>query len=296
MSTVIGVDVGGTSIKAALFDQDMRGIEQCTRPTPAHGREPAKAVADEVADVVAELAKKAEERPAAVGVMVPGVVDESTGIARYAGNVGWRDAPMAELLTERIEYPVAFGHDVRAGGLAEAELGAGKGFGTSLFLSIGTGISAALVINGELYSSGGYAGELGHLDVGSGRECVCGAVGCLETVATAPAISAAYRERTGRELGSEEVLASPDAAAREVTEELLEALVTALAAVTTLFAPEVLVCGGGVFGAGDRLLDPLAERLARRLTFQRVPALRLAELGSAAGSVGAGLLARRLTA
>ncbi|WP_031467476.1 ROK family protein [Sciscionella sediminilitoris] len=292
---VIGVDVGGTSIKAALFDEAYARTEQCGRPTPVDAGDPAGAVAEEAADVVAALREKADAPVTGIGIALPGVVDEAAGIARFSGNLGWRDAPLHALLEQRIGETVAFGHDVRAGGLAEAVLGAGKGFSTSLFLPIGTGIASALTIDGRTYSSGGYAGELGHLDVGTGKTCVCGATGCLETVATGPAIAAEYERRTGIRAGSEDILGGTDADCAAVRDELLDALTVALAAATTILGPEVIVCGGGVFGAGARLLEPLAARLDERLTFHRRPVLRLATLGASAGCVGAALLARRLS-
>lgn len=296
MDPVIGVDVGGTTIKAALLDGRYAELERVERPTPADPAAPAAAVAAEVADVVAALREKSTTRVEGAGVVVPGVVDEQAGIARYAGNLGWRDAPLRDMLAERIAEPVAFGHDVRAGGLAEATLGAATGAGTSLFLPIGTGIAAALITGGVALASGGYAGEIGHLDVGSGKPCVCGSSGCLETVATGPAIAAEYQRRTGLLADGERIVAATangDPDARAVLDGVLDALRTALTAMTTTFAPEMIVCGGGVFRAGAALLGPLAERLDTALTFQRRPALRAAALGPAAGCIGAGLLARR---
>lgn len=295
MVAVIGVDVGGTTIKAARLDDEHVARACATRPTPSDPAAPAAVIADEVADVVEALREQAPTPVSAVGVVVPGIVDESAGIAHYAGNIGWRDAALRDMLADRISAPIALGHDVRTGGLAEVALGAGRGFTTAMFLPIGTGIAAGLITDGVPLTAGGYAGELGHLDVGSGRPCVCGNSGCLETVATGPAIAAAYEQRTGIHADSEQVVtagSSGDHDAAAILDEVLDALTTALTAMTTVFGPEVIICGGGVFRAGSALLQPLTRRLDRALTFQRHPRLRLATLGPAAGYIGAGLLAR----
>jgi glucokinase len=122
-------------------------------------------------------------------VAVPGIVDEAAGLAVFSQNLGWRDAPLRDMIAERTGLPTAFGHDVRTGALAEARLGAGRGCGDSLFLTIGTGISAALLLDGRPYSAHGYAGEIGHVDVGRSEPCACGATGCLEAIASAAAIA-----------------------------------------------------------------------------------------------------------
>jgi glucokinase len=192
---------------------------------------------------------------------------------------------------------VAFEHDVRAGGLAEGQLGAARGASDYLFLPIGTGIAGAVVIGSRPYSGHGYAGEIGHLIVEpDGPVCGCGARGCLEAIASAAAIDREYARRSGRpaqRLVSELVVAG-DPDARAVWQHAIEALARALQAYATLLAPELVVVGGGLAGAGDVLLNPLADALDALLTFQRRPRLVPAELGDQAGALGAALLAWRL--
>ncbi|WP_051844588.1 ROK family protein [Streptomyces globisporus] len=294
---VIALDVGGTSMKAALLDRDLKALHTVRRATPR--RWGPDAVIAEIVAVLRDLERNASTREFTVrgaGVVVPGIVDEDTRTAVYSANLGWRDLPLAAFLEATSGLPVALGHDVRAGGIAECRLGAARGAQDVWFVPIGTGISAAVFCDGRPVRARGYAGELGHVVVEPGGEpCACGARGCLETVASAHAVASAYSARSGRQAdGAAAVaamLAQGDPDARAVWDRAVEALAAALTTATTLFAPEVVVLGGGLAEAGGLLLDPLRVALARRLTFQRRPELVLAELGDMAGCLGAGLAA-----
>jgi glucokinase len=162
-------------------------------------------------------------------------------------------------------------------------------------MPIGTGIAAALVMDGALRTGGGYAGEIGHVDVGHGERCGCGATGCLEAVASSAAIARRYSARSGRPVsGAADVVVAVgegDPVAVGVWDDALDALARGVRVLATLIGPEVVVFGGGLAMAGELLVKPVADRLAALLTFQRMPELRLAELGDEAGSLGAGLLA-----
>jgi glucokinase len=309
MSTEAGVvvacDVGGTGIKAGLVDAAGRVSHARTVPTPivdGDGDATAKAVLDRVAELVAALSARAVSSglgaPAGVGVIVPGLVDAAAGMARYSENLGWRDVPFTARLTETTGLPVAFDHDVRAAGAAEQRLGAGQGHRDVAFVPIGTGIAAALVLDGRPYAGGGWAGEIGHIDVGSGLPCPCGAIGCLETIASAAAIARRYTERSGRAVGGALDVAgrlgSGDPDARVVWDEAVDALAFVLAVTAAVAAPELIVIGGGLSGAGDVLLTPLRREVAARVTPpQRQPQLVRATLGDQAGLLGAALLAWR---
>jgi glucokinase len=276
---VLGVDVGGTDTKATLLDGG-EALAFRSRPTPA--------TPPEIVEAIAELARDAE----AIGVVVPGVVDDVNGVAVWSENLNWADVPFASLVRERCGLPTVLGHDVRAGALAETRMGAARGMTDVVYLSIGTGIAAGIVLGGHLHAGGGYAGEIGHTPAGHDEPCACGGRGCLEAIASAAAIARRYTARSGRPAaGAAEVLAAGDADALQVWDEALDALAGALAWVASVLAPEVVVIGGGLSRAGEALFDPLAERIPRRLTFQRVPRLVPAALGERAGCIGAALLA-----
>ncbi len=288
---IVALDVGGTSIKGAILARDLERVATVRRPTPR-----GDAAVEAVLDTVDELVAQAEPAEA-VGIAVPGIVDDERGVAVWAENIGWRDVPFRELAERRTGLPVAVGHDVRAGGTAELRLGAARGTRNSLVMPIGTGIAAAMVIDGHLCVGNGYAGEIGHMAVGSDEPCVCGGIGCLEAVASGPAVARNYARRTGREANAGEVaalVARGDPDARAVWAETVAWLGTGLAVATALTAPEVIVIGGGLSRAGDLLLDPLIEDLDRRLTFHRRPRLTIASFADEAGCMGAGLWARDL--
>ncbi|WEH32328.1 ROK family protein [Streptomyces sp. AM 4-1-1] len=294
---VIALDVGGTGMKGALLDRDLKTLRTVRTTTPR--RSGPDAVIAGIGAVLRDLDRSAAARGLTVrgaGVVVPGIVDEETRTAVHSANLGWRDLPLAALLEDASGLTVSLGHDVRAGGAAECRLGAARGVRDACFVPIGTGISAAVLRDGRPVRAHGYAGELGHVVVEPGGEpCSCGARGCLETVASAMAIGAAYSARSGRRVeGAAPVaamLAQGDPDARFVWDRAVESLATALATVTTLLTPEIVVLGGGLAEAGGLLMYPLRASLARRLTFQRRPELVRAALGDMAGCLGAGLTA-----
>ncbi|MFE0463018.1 ROK family protein [Kitasatospora sp. NPDC058965] len=293
---VAALDVGGTHIKAAVLAAN-GAVLHCDSADTRAERGP-EAVLETVLELARTLVR--DHRPAAVGIAVPGLVDEAAGVCRFAANLGWRDVPVRRWAEEELGLPVALGHDVRAGGLAEARLGAGRDCGSFLFVPVGTGIAGAIVLDGRAVTGRhGGAGELGHLPVRpEGPPCGCGGFGCVEAVASASAVARRYRllarlspeEKVSAEQVQLRAQAGDELAAR-VWREAVAALADGLATAVTLLDPERLVIGGGLSRAGAALTDPLHRELKARLTFQTCPELALAELGHRAGSLGAGLLA-----
>ncbi|MFF0483219.1 ROK family protein [Streptomyces sp. NPDC004435] len=296
---VLALDVGGTGMKGAVVDRTLTPVASLRVPTPrAQGPD---AVVDTIADVLRTLRDGAQDQGLRVrhaGVVVPGIVDDARGRVLRAANLGWRDLALADVLARRTGLAVALGHDVRAGGAAESALGAARGTRNSLFVAIGTGVAAALVCDGVAVTSGGYAGELGHLVVDpQGADCACGGRGCLETVASASAVVAGYNALAPRPVtGAVEVAdraRDGDPVAEEVWDRAVGALAQGLASAATLLAPEKVVLGGGLAEAGPLLLDRVRVALAERLTFQRGPDLLRAALGDRAGAIGAAIAAWR---
>lgn len=296
---VIALDVGGTGMKAALVGADGDLLHQARRPT---GRERGPdAVVEGILGFAAELhaygAQRFGEPAAAAGVAVPGIVDEKRGIAAYAANLGWRDVPLRHLLAERLGAPVALGHDVRTGGLAEGRIGAGRGADRFFFVPLGTGIAGAIGIDGRVEAGAhGFAGEIGHIVVRpGGTPCPCGQRGCLERFASASAVSQAWAEACGDPdadaADCAKAVASGDARARAVWQEAVDALADGLVTALTLLDPGTLIIGGGLAEAGETLFAPLREAVRRRVTFQKPPSIVPAALGDTAGCLGAGLLA-----
>lgn len=294
---VLAVDVGGTTLKATLVDRDgvMRAFLRQDTPVSPDGTADAAIAA--IAAVVERLQRIVPtSNPRALGVAIPGIVTEN-GRGIRSENLGWRDADFAGPLAAALGMPVAVTQDVRAAGLAEMRRGAAVGAGTALIVPIGTGIAAAIVVDGRLHAGGGYAGELGHVTAEpDGPPCVCGSRGCLEAIASARAIARGYTRLTGVPVaGAVDVLAratSGDPAAHAVWDHATRALGVSLARATTLLAPEVIVLAGGLAEAGEQLLEPVRRSLTASLTFQRIPELRRAVFAGNAGVVGAALLGR----
>jgi glucokinase len=297
---VIALDVGGTGMKAALVGAGGELLHQARRAT-GRDRGP-DAVVDGILDFAAELRAYGIEHlgaPAlAAGVAVPGIVDEELGIAAYSANLGWRDLPLRALLTDRLGgVPVALGHDVRTGGLAEGRIGAGKGADRFLFVPLGTGIAGAIGIAGRVESGAhGFAGEIGHIVVRpGGTPCPCGQRGCLERYASAAAVSEAWASVTGNPEADAadcaRAVEADDPKAREVWQHAVDALADGLLTALTLLDPRTLIIGGGLAEAGQTLFTPLREAVRRRVTFQKLPTIVPAALGDTAGCLGAGLLA-----
>ncbi|MFC8424547.1 ROK family protein [Streptomyces sp. NPDC057236] len=300
MKHVIALDVGGTGMKAALVGADGTPLHRARRAT---GRERGPdAVVTDILDFAADLrahgVRQYGEAASAAGVAVPGIVDEAEGVAVYAANLGWRDVPLRALLTERLGgVPVALGHDVRTGGLAEGRIGAGRGTDRFLFVPLGTGIAGAIGIDGRVEAGAhGFAGEIGHIVVRpQGAPCPCGQRGCLERFASAAAVSEAWAAACGDPYADAadcaKAVEAGDVRARQVWQDAVDALADGLVTALTLLDPRALIIGGGLAEAGETLFTPLREAVRRRVTFQKMPTLVPAALGDTAGCLGAGLLA-----
>ncbi|MDX3245232.1 ROK family protein [Streptomyces sp. ME18-1-4] len=299
MRHVIALDVGGTGMKAALVGADGTLLYRARRAT---GRERGPdAVVAGILDFAASLRDHGVERfgepAAAAGVAVPGIVDEANGIATYAANLGWRDVPLRELLATALGVPVALGHDVRTGGLAEGRIGAARGADRFLFVALGTGIAGAIGVDGRVEAGAhGFAGEIGHIVVRpGGAPCPCGQRGCLERFASAGAVSEAWAAACGDPdadaADCAKAVASGDPNAVRVWQRAVDALADGLVTALTLLDPRTLVIGGGLAEAGETLFTPLREAVRQRVTFQKLPEIVPAALGDSAGCLGAGLLA-----
>ncbi|MEY9876384.1 glucokinase [Streptacidiphilus sp. MAP12-33] len=289
---VLALDAGGSRIRAAVLAPDATVLHRASVATGVE-RGP-DAVVETVLDLASTLAQT--HHPVAAGIAVPGVIDQAAGICTFSANLGWREVPIRQWAAEELGIPVALGHDVRAAAWAEARLGAGRGCRSFLFVQMGAGIAAALVLDGRILVGGhGSAGELGHLTVRPrGRLCACGKRGCLETVASDAALAGAYSRATGEQVGADEVwrrAQAGDDVAEWLWDRTVPALADGLAAAVTLFDPRRIVVGGGVAQVGRPYVEPLRAALEKRLGFQTTPEIVPAGLGRDAGCIGAGLLA-----
>lgn len=309
----IGLDLGGTKIAAGVVAPDGRVVASTVRPTPgAQGVAAVVAALAEAARQVAGEAGLAPAQVAGVGLACPGPVDGPAGVVTLAPNLGWRDVPVARLLSEALPWPCALVNDADAAALGEAVFGAGRGADPLFFLTVSTGIGGGIVLHGELMTGAhGAAGEFGHQVIDpDGPRCGCGRHGCLEAFAsgTATARRAAALLRQGRpsllrELAGgdpERVTArlvgeaaeAGDALAGEVIAETARYLGIGVANLVAAFDPERVVIGGGLANLGERLFEPVRQVVRREVlppAGERVEIVP-ASLGKFSGVTGAACL------
>jgi glucokinase len=289
---VVAVDVGGTEIKSALVGSDLNVISTINAPTPKADKTGVETV-KAIVELISQFSK--QQTVSAVGLAVPGALDEPAGTSRWSGNLQWENLPIRNLLADAVNIPVAFGHDVRTAAVAEMRSGAAKGSRNAIFIPVGTGIAAALIIDGEIRSADGFAGEIGHVNVNGKYPCVCGKSGCLEAASSTLAISKAYEVNSGKTgVTTEEIyklVVAGDPVATQVWNDATAAMARACEVLITILAPDVIVFGGGLSNAGETFLKPIREYLDSSLTFQRKPRLEIAHYKSQAGAIGCAMLA-----
>jgi len=300
---LVGVDLGGTLVRAAVATGEASHAEPVRHPTP-HAAPP-DAVLDAIAAAVREATGAAA--PAGVAIGIPGPLDPVAGVVHAAPNLhGWSELPVQRLLEQRLDCPVAIENDAHLAGFAEWVAGAGRGSRDMIFVTVSTGVGGGLVLDGELFSGfAGTAGELGHtIYQPDGPPCGQGHRGCLEGTASGTAIARRARELLAAGEASSlaglpadkldaravaDAAADGDALAISLYAEAGRALGLAIGGFVNMLSPEAVVVGGGLINAGELLFAPLRRALpeiafAAPLARCRVVA---AALGTDAGLVGA---------
>ncbi|HXI18043.1 MAG TPA: ROK family protein [Chloroflexota bacterium] len=285
---VAGVDIGGTNQTVAVAAADGRILDKC-RLHSASGATAAELVTG-VTAALDDLLSSTGAPLSRIGVGFGGPVDFERGAILTSHHVAaWDSYPLVEQLSTRFGVPVILDNDANAGALGEARFGAGMGHPHLIYLNIGTGIGAGLVLNGSIYRGGnGLAGEIGHITVNASpdaRLCPCGKRGCLEAYASGRSIG----ERAGQP--GQEVMAAArrgDLPSLAIIQEAAAYLGLALAGVTNTLDPSAIVIGGGVSEVGEILLAPLRVTLrAHLIPGMPVPLVLPAALGYDAGVTGA---------
>ena len=315
---VVGVDLGGTKIAAALVDADGALLGPVSRtPTPA--REGPRAVLDAVASLVtgvveagARTGPGARPAPTAVGIGSAGIIDAERGVVVSATDAitGWPGTDIAGGVAGRLlaagaaprDVLVHVDNDVNAYAAGEAWIGAGAGAASLLMVAVGTGVGGAVVLDGRIHHGARFlAGEMGHMPSGpAGAEpCTCGRPGHLQAVAAGPQIARRYREATGATgvsgaQGVERLADAGDTVARRVYREAAVALGEAIAAVVTVLDPERVIVSGGLARSGEVWWGPLRETVRAEVLDLVAADLEIvpAALGTTAPIVGAAHQAR----
>ena len=300
----IGIDVGGTTAKAGVVDENGHILVKSSCKTGIE-----RGFEDIAADMAALCHRIVRESGhtmdeiAAAGVGIPGEQSPKTGLVALCNNLGWVDVPLKERLCTALGVPVYVDNDANVAALAESVFGASRDASSSILVTLGTGVGGGIVVNGKILTGAhGAGGEIGHIHVDDETQecCGCGNQGCLEQFASATGIARLGREALeasdqpsimrGKEMSAKLVFDSVkegDELAIQVAERFGSYLGKALAGMTAVLDPEIIVVGGGVSKAGEILLDyirkyykPCAFKSTKETPFA------LAELGNDAGIYG----------
>lgn len=309
---IIGTDVGGTKIAVSLVDLEGNILASIRRPTDISNPE---ATLDSIANAVRELVDTHHldlKSFDALGFGIPGLVDAEKGIGIASVNLGWKNVQVRDSLETRLGIRCAIDNDVRTGAMGEARFGAAKGLKNLVYLNIGTGISAVILLDGKFFLGvHGLAGEIGHaVLIPDGPECKCGGRGCFEAVASGPGIAerALEKIKAGREsmitlsqpLTAEKVFEAAtlnDPVAVETLKEIGTLMAYALEYLALAYDPDVIVIGGSVVLRSPLLFQTIQQKLHELADSSWVfgkayskELVKLSTLGNNAGVLGAAAL------
>ncbi len=293
----IGVDLGGTNLRAAVIDETGALLDRVEgRTNMAAGPE---AVMDDIARSILELRGRCGGQLAGIGVAVPGIIEMKKGVVRESPNLpGFCDIPVRDEIERRIQAPVHLENDANAAALGEKWVGAGRDVDDLVLLTLGTGIGGGIICGGKiLHGFVGMAGELGHIQVvPNGNPCACGGHGCLEKHASATAVTLMARLLgLGENLASEQVYhlaREGNAHAKVVFATMGKALGVAIADLVNIFNFPLYLLSGGALAAWEFFAPAMFEEVRRSSYVYRNSDTRIAkaELGKDAGLYGAARL------
>jgi len=309
----IGIDLGGTFIKAGVVDETGKILVKGSRPTGVErGHE---ATIRDMALLSLELVESSGltlNDIVAVGIGIPGVINNE-GVVPLLTNLFWHDVPLIERMRSYIDKPIHVANDATVAGFAESIAGVSAGTRSSVFVTLGTGLGGGVVLDGKPFiGSHGVGTEIGHMMlVLGGVPCTCGNRGCWERYASATALIRMGRERMAAEPegmisreakgDAENVTAklvvdcakAGDPGAKAVFDDYVYYLAAGLANMVNAYDPEVIALGGGVSAAGSFLLDAVRKKLPELIFYKTMPYARveIATLGNDAGLIGAAMLA-----
>ncbi len=317
MKLYLGVDLGGTNIKAALTSETGEIFCEASRPTLLP--RPAEAVCEDIGRTLADVLQKSGHtfaEIAGLGIGCPGTVDNEAGVVRYSNNLGWHDFALRACLQQQTGLTAQLGNDANVAALGEAVAGCGQGAESLVVLTLGTGVGSGIVLGGRMLTGyTGAASEMGHMViVDGGAPCTCGRRGCLEAYASATALIRMTRQAMEDHPESQmhalaraegdvsgktafDAAAAGDAAGKAVVAQYTHFLAVGVANAINIFFPEVVGLSGGVAKQGETLLAPLRKEV-QSLIFggayaQRATRIVACTLGYRAGVIGAAMLAAR---
>ena len=312
----LGVDVGGTFIKAGVVDESYAILHKVSVPTCGDvGYLASVQNIAHAAQLAAQAAGMKVKDFASVGIGIPGLLNPHTGVVILAPNLkGWRDVSFRKEIQKILPVPVQVGNDANCAVVGETLAGAAKGYKNVVMLTLGTGVGGGIIIDGRLFVGGqGLGAELGHMTLRmDGETCGCGMHGCIEAYCSVTSLvkqtlgameadpSSAmheYARKAGLVDGRTafECSKTGDRAASAVVEHYCRYLANAIGSLATVFRPDVVLIGGGLSNQREYLMDKLNALLPQYVFASQiigVPPILRATLGNDAGTIGAAYLDR----
>lgn len=313
MKYYIGIDLGGTNIKAGVVNENFEIIAKATTKTLCP--RPAKEICDDMAKVSIEAAEKAGisiDDVEWIGIGTPGIADNVNGTIPYSNNLDFHDVPVRKYIQEHINKPVYVANDANAAAYGEFVAGAAKGAKDAVCITLGTGVGAGIIVDGKILTGSNLAGaELGHIVIEvDGPQCTCGRKGCFEVFSSATGLIRMTKEAMESDpasvmhkMAAEDgkvsarlafnAMRAGDKSAKEVVDKYIKYLAAGITNAINIFQPDVLCIGGGVCNEGDPLMVPMRE-LVKKEVYTRMldknTRIEVAALGNDAGIIGAAFL------
>ena len=313
MKYYIGIDLGGTNIKAGVVNENFEIIAKATTKTLCP--RPAKDICDDMAKVSIEAAQKAGisiDDVEWIGIGTPGIADNVNGTIPYSNNLDFHDVPVRKYIQEHINKPVYVANDANAAAYGEFVAGAAKGAKDAVCITLGTGVGAGIIVDGKILTGSNLAGaELGHIVIEvDGPQCTCGRKGCFEVFSSATGLIRMTKEAMDADpasimhkMAAEDgkvsarlafnAMRAGDKSAKEVVDKYIKYLAAGITNAINIFQPDVLCIGGGVCNEGDPLMVPMRE-LVKKEVYTRMldknTRIEVAALGNDAGIIGAAFL------
>lgn len=313
MKYYIGIDLGGTNIKAGVVDEEFKIIGKasvktnCPRPAEEICADMAR-----VSEMACSDAGISVNDVEWIGVGTPGIADNKNGVIVYANNLDFHDVPVREYIQKSINKPVYVANDANAAAYGEYLAGAAKGAKNAVCITLGTGVGAGIIVEGKILTGSNFAGaELGHTVIDpAGPKCTCGRKGCFEVFSSATGLIRMTKEAAEADSSSVlndyfkedghysarhafNAMRAGDKSGKEVVDKYCRYLALGIANAINIFQPDILCIGGGVCNEGDPLLVPVKELVAQEIYSKMLAKntkIVVAMLGNDAGIIGAAFL------
>lgn len=305
----VGVDLGGTNIAVGLVNEKYEIIAHKSVPTNA--KRPPEQVIEDMAKAIEDVLISAKVKPQScekIGIGAPGICDVDRGVVVRNYSLSWENVELVRIMQQHFSMPVKIDNDANCAALAEVKAGTAKGYKNAILVTLGTGIGSGIILNGKIYSGRcGSGTEIGHILIDhNGEQCSCGRKGCWDAYASVTSLivqakrAALQRpesmlnsltEITGKSIF--EVANTGDVTAKAVVAQYCHYIALGVSNIVNIFAPDVILLGGGVSAQGEKILAPVRKYIRENCFDKRedaMPQLGIASMGNDAGIIGAAAL------